>query len=241
MAFESTPTHPQAVNDARSPHRTLTWPGHTLQEIFAAGMETNIASSEWAMAELVNSPEAMQKAQAELDEVVGRDRMVQESDLPKLPYIKAIAKETLRLHPPVPFLAHQCIKTCKAFGYDIQAGTSVFVNVWGLGRLGSVYPNPHKFYPDRFLPGGSNAGLDYQGQSFELLPFGSGRRICAGLPVASLMVQSAVANLMHAFTWTPQEGMDLQEGLGAASLSKAVPLKAYAKARLAPHLYTYQR
>lgn len=213
--------------------KTMLW------EIYAAGMETNIASSEWAMAEMVNSPEAMKKAQAELDAVVGRDRMVQESDLPKLPYIKAIAKETLRLHPPVPFLAHQCIKTCKAFGYDIQAGTSVFVNVWGMGRLESVFPDAQKFNPDRFLPGGSNAGLDYQGQNFELLPFGSGRRICAGLPVASLMVQSAVANLMHAFTWTPPKDLELMEGLGAASLSKAVPLRAHAKARLAPHLYSY--
>jgi len=215
--------------------KTMIW------EIFAAGMETNIASSEWAMAELVNSPEAMKKAQAELDAVVGRERIVQESDLPKLPYIKAIAKETLRLHPPVPFLAHQCIKTCKAFGYDIKAGTSVFVNVWGLGRLGKVYPEPEKFNPDRFLPGGSNAGLDYQGQNFELLPFGSGRRICAGMPIASLMVQTAVATLMHAFTWTPPaEGLELMEGLGAASLSKAVPLRAHARARLAPHLYTLQ-
>jgi len=212
--------------------KTMLW------EIYAAGMETNIASSEWAMTELVLSPESMKRAQAELDSVVGRDRMVQESDLPNLPYVKAIAKETLRLHPPVPFLAHSCIKTCKAFGYDIQAGTSVFVNLYGLGRLASIFPDPNTFSPERFLPGGCNAGLDYQGQHFELLPFGSGRRICAGLPVASLMVQSAVANLLHAFTWTPPaEGIEPMEGLGAASLSKAVPLQAYAKPRLAPHLY----
>jgi cytochrome P450 len=202
-------------------------------------METNIASSEWAMAEMVGAPEAMRKCQEELDAVVGRDRMVQESDLAKLPYVKAVAKETLRLHPPVPFLVHECIKTCKAFGFDIKAGTSVFVNVWGMGRLESSFPDAEKFNPDRFLPGGCNAGLDYQGQNFELLPFGSGRRICAGLPVASLMVQSVVANLMHSYTWTPPKDLELMEGLGAASLSKAVPLRAHAKARLAPHLYSY--
>lgn len=213
--------------------KTMLW------EIYAAGMETNIASSEWAMAEMVGAPEAMRKCQEELDAVVGRDRMVQESDLAKLPYVKAVAKETLRLHPPVPFLAHECIKTCKAFGYDIKAGTSVFVNVWGMGRLESSFPDAEKFNPDRFLPGGCNAGLDYQGHNFELLPFGSGRRICAGLPVASLMVQSVVANLMHSYTWTPPKDLELMEGLGAASLSKAVPLRAHAKARLAPHLYSY--
>ncbi|KAG0616317.1 hypothetical protein M758_5G105300 [Ceratodon purpureus] len=213
--------------------KTMLW------EIYAAGMETNIASSEWAMAEMVNSPESMRKCQEELDAVVGRDRMVQESDLAKLPYVKAVVKETLRLHPPVPFLAHQCIKSCKAFGYDIKAGTSVFVNVWGMGRLEKVFPDAEKFYPDRFLPGGSNAGIDYQGQNFELLPFGTGRRICAGMPIASLMVQTVVATLMHAYNWTPPKDIELMEGLGAASLSKAVPLRAYTKARLAPHLYKY--
>uniref|UniRef100_A0A7I4B718 Cytochrome P450 n=1 Tax=Physcomitrium patens TaxID=3218 RepID=A0A7I4B718_PHYPA len=212
--------------------KTMIW------EIFAAGMETNIASSEWAMAELVNAPHTMKKAQAELDAVVGRDRMVKESDLPNLPYIKAIAKESLRLHPPVPFLAHQCIKSCKAFGYDIKSGTSVFVNVYGLGRLESIYPDPNTFNPDRFLPGGSNVGLDYQGQNFELLPFGSGRRICAGMPVASLMVQTAVATLLHAFTWIAPKDHELMEGLGAASLSKAVPLKAHATPRLPSHVYS---
>lgn len=168
-------------------------------QVFAAGMETSIASTEWAMSELVNNSEVMKKAQAELDAVVGGDRLVRGADMPKLPYMKAIVKETMRLHPPIAFLPRHCIQSCKALGYDIPAGANVFVNVWAIGRLATTYPDPLKFSPDRFLPGGANAGLDLQRQSFELLPFGSGRRICPGMPVGSLTVQSTVAEQGRAF------------------------------------------
>jgi cytochrome P450 len=201
-------------------------------------METNIASTEWAMSELVANPGVMARAQAELDAVVGRERLVHDRDMANLPYIKAIVKESMRFHPPIAFLPRKAIQATKAFGYDIPEGANVWVNMWGMGRLASIYPEPLRFNPDRFLPGGSNANLDLQGQSFELLPFGSGRRICPGLPVGYNMVQTGVATLLHAFSWTAPDNHSLMEGVGAATLYKATPLKALAKPRLSPHLYT---
>lgn len=211
--------------------RSMIW------EIFAAGMETNIASTEWAMSELVQNPDVMKKAQAQLDAVVGRDRLVHDTDIPKLTYIKAIVKESFRFHPPIAFLPRKAIQSTKAFGYDIPQGANVFVNMWGMGRLESVYPEPMRFNPDRFLPGGANANLDLQGQSMELLPFGSGRRVCPGMPVGYNMVQSAVATLLHSFNWTAPEGHSLMEGTGEATLYKATPLRARAERRLPQHLY----
>jgi cytochrome P450 len=75
-----------------------------LQDIFGAGTDTTAKTIEWAMAELICNPEKMKRAQAELDEVVGRNRRVEESDTERLPYLRAVVKEVLRLHPVAPLL-----------------------------------------------------------------------------------------------------------------------------------------
>ncbi|GKV38115.1 hypothetical protein SLEP1_g46061 [Rubroshorea leprosula] len=167
------------------------------------GSDTSANTIEFTMAELLNHPEVLRKAQEELDTVVGRANNVEESHIHKLPYLLAIMKEPLRLHPALPLMVPHCpSQTCTVGGYTIPKGCRVFVNVWAIHRDPSIWENPLEFNPDRFL----NSSWDFSGSDFRYLPFGSGRRICAGIAMAERMVLYSLATLLHSFDWKFPEG-----------------------------------
>ncbi|KAH6812458.1 hypothetical protein C2S51_026220 [Perilla frutescens var. frutescens] len=116
----------------------------------------------------------------EIDSVIGKDRLVEESDIPSLPYLQAVVKETLRLHPTGPMIVRESSEDCTIAGYDIAAKTRLFVNVWALGRDPNHWEDALEFRPQRFLYK-DNGQLDVRGQHYHFLPFGTGRRGCPGL------------------------------------------------------------
>ena len=158
------------------------------------------------MAELINHPKVLEKAREEIDRVVGRSRLVSESDGPDLPYIQAIIKETLRLHPPVPVVIRKCVKECEVREYVIPDKAMVFVNAWAIGRDPNYWESPLEFRPERFLQAGKEAKMghevDVRGQHFQLLPFGSGRRICPGMNLAIQMLPALVGSIIQCFDLT---------------------------------------
>lgn len=167
------------------------------------------------MAELLNNPEIMSKAQQELKDVIGMNNIVEESHLPNLHYLDAVLKETLRLHPALPLLIpKRPSQSAVVNGYTIPEGTKVFLNVYAIHRDPQLWESPLEFQPGRFLTPSTN--LDYSGNNMKYLPFGSGRRICAGLPLAEKMVMFMLASLLHSFDWKLPEGehVDLSEGFG---------------------------
>jgi cytochrome P450 len=201
------------------------------------GTDTSSNTTEFMIAEIMNQPEVMRKAQQELESVVGKDKIVEESHIHKLPYLHAVMKETLRLHPALPLLVPHCpSQTCTVGGYTIPKGSRVFVNVWAIHRDPSVWENPLNFDPERF----SNDKWDYSGSDFNYFPFGSGRRICAGIAMAERMVMFSVATLLHSFDWKLPQGhkLDLSEKFGIV-LKKKIPLVAIPTPRL-PHPSLYQ-
>jgi len=105
------------------------------------------------MVELLRHPPAMQKAQEELEDVIGRGRVAEKSDIPQFKYLdQAVVKETFRLHPAAPLLlAHETIADCAVGGYIIAAKTRIFVNAWDVHRHPCAYANPLEFNPSRFL------------------------------------------------------------------------------------------
>eukprot|EP00253_Pinus_taeda_P025363 PITA_25363 len=212
-----------------------------LIDLFGAGSETTAKTMEWAMAELICNPEKMKRAQAELDEVVGRNRRVEESDTDRLPYLCAVVKEVFRLHPVVPLLLpHRAASACEIGGYLIPKDTQILVNVWAIGRDPAIWNEPLKFMPERFMDT-KMSKLDFKGQHFELLPFGAGRRICVGLPLASQIIHLVLASLLHYFDWAPPNGMsaedvDMGDKVGVV-LQKAVRLEAIPTPRLPQDVY----
>lgn len=152
--------------------------------------------------ELINNPKVLEKAKEEIDKVIGNERLVQESDAPNLPYIQAIIKEALRLHPPIPMLIRKSIENVTVQGYDIPAGTMLFVNIWSIGRNPEYWEGPLEFKPERFLEGDVlKSSLDIKGQSFQLLPFGTGRRGCPGINLAMRELPVVIAGLIQCFDW----------------------------------------
>lgn len=197
-----------------------------MQEMFLAGSETSSTSIEWALAELLRNPKAMVRVKNEISSVVESNRKFEESDIGKLPYLQAVIKETLRLHPPVPFLVpRKAIQDTNYMGYLIPKETQVFVNVWAIGRDEENWEEPWDFKPERFL--GSNT--DFKGQHFEFIPFGAGRRICPGLPLGHLMMHFLLGSLLHEFNWELDfsknpNTIDMNELIGTV-VRKQEPLK----------------
>ncbi|KAK4763386.1 hypothetical protein SAY86_009154 [Trapa natans] len=166
-------------------------------DFFTAGTDTSAALLEWALAELINNQRVVEKAKEEINTVVGTDRLVQESDIPSLPYLQAIIKETFRLHPPIPMVTRMCTEEAVVSGYTIPPQTVVHINIWAIGRDPKVWERPMVFEPERFL----NDDIDVKGHNYELLPFGSGRRGCPGISLAMLELPEALAAMLQCFDW----------------------------------------
>ncbi|KAL0397813.1 UNVERIFIED_CONTAM: cytochrome [Sesamum calycinum] len=200
---------------------------HLLLDLFVAGTDTTSSTVEWAMTELLRNPEKMWKARNELRNVAGQKEEIQESDISRLPYLRAVVKETFRLHPAAPLLVpHKAEEDVEINSYIVPKNAQVLVNVWAMGRDSSVWAKPDVFMPERFL----ETETDVHGQHFELLPFGGGRRICVGLPLAYRMVHLMLATLISSFDWKLEEGLkpeevDMDERFGL-TLQKAIPLMA---------------
>ncbi|MCD7464889.1 hypothetical protein HAX54_000159 [Datura stramonium] len=194
-------------------------------DLFGASMDTTNAL-EWAMAEILKQPKIMKKAQVELAEVIGKGKSIEEANISRLPYLQCIIKETLRMHPSAPFLVprkvEQDVELCD---YIIPKGSQVLINVWMIGRDSTFWEDPLVFKPERFL----SSDLDMCRQDFELIPFGAGRRICPGLPLALRMTPIILGSLLNSFNWkleadTGPEELDMEEKFGF-TLAKARPLR----------------
>lgn len=200
--------------------------------MFGAGTETSASTIEWAIAELIKNPGMMWKLQQEIKTVIGSTRPIKETDLPHLPYLQACIKETLRLHPPTPLLLpHRALEPCVLLGYTIPKDCQIMVNAWAIGRDPDIWEDPLTFSPDRFF----KTQVDYKGNDFELIPFGSGRRICPGIPLATQFIHLIVASLVHNFDLHLPNGMEpsqlvMEEKFGL-TLQKEPPLLIVPKAR----------
>nr|GLL18032.1 geraniol 8-hydroxylase-like [Ipomoea trifida] len=196
-------------------------------DLFIAGSDTSAMTTEWGMAELLRNPEILRKVREEILEAIGKASPVRESDFEKLPYLQAVVKETMRLHPAAPLLLpYRAENDTVMFGYTVPKNSQVLVNAWAIGRDPQYWDNPSEFRPERFL----GSDLDYKGRDFEYIPFGAGRRICPGMPLAIRMVNLMLASIIQSFTWRLPEGttpekLDMEELFGL-TLRKAVPLLA---------------
>ncbi|OVA16215.1 Cytochrome P450 [Macleaya cordata] len=202
-----------------------------LMELFGAGTETSASTIEWAITELTKNPKVTAKIGSELLTVVGHST-VKESDIPNLPYLQAFVKETLRLHPPTPLLLpRRALETCQVLNYTIPKECQIMVNAWAIGRDPKTWSNPLAFSPERFL----NSSIDFKGNDFELIPFGGGRRICPGVPLATQFISLIVATLVQNFEWDLPNGMNpkdlnMEEKFGL-TLQKEPPLYIVPKSR----------
>nr|GMD80208.1 cytochrome P450 CYP82D47-like [Ipomoea batatas] len=209
----------------------------TCMGMLLAGTETTTTTLIWALSLILNNPGVLEKIRAELDIHVGRERHVNQYDLNNLIYLQAVVKETLRLYTPGPLLLpHECIDDCVVNGYNIQKGTRLLVNVSMIHRDSDFWSDPNEFKPERFL--NEYKDIDVRGNDFDLIPFGSGRRVCPAISLALQIMGLVLACLIHDFDLKriSNEPIDMIEMVGVTN-KKATPLHVFLTPRLPSHLY----
>lgn len=175
----------------------------------------------------------MNKLQQEIKDIAHGRPKITEEDLENMqhPYLKAVMKETMRLHTPLPLLVpRESTQEVKLMGYDIAAGTQVIINAWMISRDPVIWEEPEEFMPERFL----NNSIDYKGFDFEFLPFGAGRRGCPDIEFALALNKLALANLVYKFNFKmPNEGraedLEMSESAGL-TIHRKYPLLVVATA-----------
>ena len=196
--------------------------------MFVAGTETSTVSLEWAMSLLLTHREALHKVRAEIDNHVGYGRLLNDLDLPKLPYLRCVIYETLRLYPPAPLLLpHLSSEDCTVGGFEIPQGTTLIVNAWAMHRDPKVWEEPNKFKPERF------EAIEGEKEEFRFIPFGMGRRACPGAGMGMRNVSLALGALIQCFEWEEEVGQDNMDMSynSSSSLQKAKPLEAVCRPR----------
>lgn len=162
--------------------------------LYGAAADTTSATLAAFILAMILHPDVFAKAQAEIDGVVGSERLPDFHDRNSLPYVECVVKEVYRWHCPVPLaVPHRSMNDDQYRGYDIPANTVIIPNVWAMTRDEQVYPDAHKFNPDRFL---NRNGPETDPKDFV---FGFGRRVCPGKAFADANVWIAAACIIAAF------------------------------------------
>ncbi|KAI0311559.1 cytochrome P450 [Amylostereum chailletii] len=171
---------------------------------YGAGADTALAVAEIFFLAMLQNPDVQAKAREEIDRVVGGERLPSHEDRKNLPYVNAIMKEVMRWHAATPLgIAHKLNRDDEYNGMHIPAGTLVIANIWGILRDPSVYPEPEKFKPERFLLDGQ---LYVEGRDPADLLFGFGRRVCPGIHLAQECIFLLIAQVLATFVITTIDG-----------------------------------
>ncbi|KAL1188217.1 Cytochrome [Cardamine amara subsp. amara] len=192
-----------------------------LADLLFAAPESSAQATQWAMAEIINNPKIHKRLREEIDSVVGKTRLIQESDVPNLPYLQAVVKEVLRLHPPATLFGRKSEAELRIGKFYVPEHTSVIVNVYAVMRDPDSWEDPDEFKPQRFLASSiSSSGQEDERreQALKYLPFGSGRRACPGANLAYVFLETTVGMMVQGFNWRINgDKVDTEEtGLGLA-------------------------
>ncbi|NP_001027519.1 uncharacterized protein LOC613111 [Xenopus tropicalis] len=166
---------------------------------FIAGQETTANQLSFAVMELGRNPEILQKAQKEIDEVIGSRRFIEHEDLSKLHYLSQVLKETLRLYPTAPGTSRGLKEEIVIEGVRIPPNVNVMFNSYIMGRMEQNYTDPLTFNPDRFSPGAPKPYYTY-------FPFSLGPRSCIGQVFSQMEAKVVMAKLLQRYDFELAEG-----------------------------------
>nr|XP_016476235.1 PREDICTED: valine N-monooxygenase 2-like [Nicotiana tabacum] len=215
-------------------------PDFSFTEFMLATIDNPSYTVEWTIKEMLNQPKIMQRAIEEIDNVIGSNRLVQESDLPQLNYVKACIKESFRVHPLAAFnVPHVSLSDSVVGEYFIPKGSVVLLSRLGLGRNPRVWDDPMKFKPERHM-NEEDGDVIFTDSELRLLSFSIGRRGCPGIKLGTTITTMLLARLLQGFTWSlpPNSlGNDLTGDYPECALLRTMPFFAKAKPRLPKDMY----
>ncbi|KAL1197717.1 Cytochrome [Cardamine amara subsp. amara] len=195
-------------------------------ELFIGGTDASVQTTQWTMAEIINNPNVLERLREEIDSVVGKSRLIQETDIPNLTYLQAVVKEGLRLHPPAPLFVRRFQERCEIKGFYVPEKTTLVVNAYAVMRDPDSWEDPEEFKPERFLSCSRSEQEDEKEQVLKYLPFGGGRRACPGVNLASIFVGTAIGLMVQCFDWKISgDKVNMEETYEGMNLSMVHPLK----------------
>lgn len=172
-----------------------------LWEMIFRGTDTMAILTEWILAELVLNPSVQAKLHAEVTESLKEGREMRDADVTRMPYLQAVVKEGLRMHPPGPLLswARLAVHDTEVSGHMVPAGTTAMVNMWAITHDSRIWAEAERFKPERFLECEGGENVDVRGSDLRLAPFGAGARVCPGKALALATVHLWVARIVQRF------------------------------------------
>ncbi|PFH46821.1 hypothetical protein AMATHDRAFT_153743 [Amanita thiersii Skay4041] len=202
---------------------------------YVSGVDTTGSSTEVFFLAMASFPEVQKRAQAELDAVIGPHRLPTFEDRESLPYINALARETMRWLLVLPGgVSHMVTEDDEYNGYHIPKGTIVLGNAWAILHDPEMFPDPHEFKPERFI---KNGKFDLTGiLDPHNVAFGFGRRVCLGRNLSDNSLFITIASVLSVFDILPpvdgngnpvKPSVDVTEGF----LSHPVSLNCILKPR----------
>lgn len=171
---------------------------HNLQFFIVAGHETTAIALAWSLYLLAHDQDVQTRARQEAQTILAARPAAGSDDIKQAPYIEQVLLETMRLYPPVGFLARKARKKDTLYDREINRGDTVLLNLYGLHRHENLWQHPAAFDPDHFSP------EQTKGRSrFQYVPFGGGPRICVGANFAMMQAQIILMTLLARFHFEP--------------------------------------
>ncbi|XP_019096414.1 PREDICTED: cytochrome P450 705A5-like [Camelina sativa] len=198
------------------------------KDLLFAGTDNSVKTTQWAMGEIINNPNVLERLRGEIDCVVGKTRLIQETDQQNLPCLQAVVKETIRLHPPGPFFVRFSKEGCNIRGFYVPEETSLVVNAYAVMRDPETWEDPLVFKPERFLASRTEKEEERREKAIKYIPFGSGRRSCPGENLAYVIVGTAIGVMVQGFEWRrikDEKKINMEEAVVGLSLTMVHPLK----------------
>ncbi|KAK7037684.1 hypothetical protein VNI00_010910 [Paramarasmius palmivorus] len=161
--------------------------------LYVGGADTTVSvmTSFFLMMSLY--PDVQKRAQEELHNVVGQERLPVLDDRKNLPYVNALINEVMRWAPPAPLgVPHRVTKEDEYMGYRIPGGATVYANIWAITHDPEVYKDPETFDPTRYL-------RETPEPDSRKFVFGFGRRVCPGAQFAEDSLFFNIARILSTF------------------------------------------
>ncbi|XP_021957549.2 cytochrome P450 2J6 [Folsomia candida] len=185
----------------------------TLYDLFVAGAETTSNTLEFGMLYMLLNPIEQQGVREEIHRVVGKSRRPTMADRQQLPYTEATLLEIQRMASVVPVLVRSANEDTTLSGYNVPKGTVAGLNLFGIHHSQKTWRDPLNFRPSRFLAGRQLINTN------KLLPFGLGKRLCLGEPLAKASLFSYFATIMQQYIIMPANGTPSTQPVNGFTLS----------------------
>jgi hypothetical protein len=194
-----------------------------VSEFLDAGSGSVVACLEWTLAHLVDQPDVQDKLRREIDGKMINCGVISTKSLRGMPFLHAVVLESLRMHPPVPFILRGVHgEGAAAVGATTvpPGGLRVQFVAGKIGRDHNTWTDRDEFRPERFLVGGEAEGVGPTPgpKEIRMMPFGAAHRHCPGTSQAMVHIKCFLAALVREFEWAPSVEDDCNGGVDLTEL-----------------------